>query len=58
MRSSTHRLKCSTCPAMVELTMSGLQFCDAAKRYVDAIAVKEGWEVEPARCPQHVEVKP
>jgi hypothetical protein len=53
-RSSTHRLKCTQCPAVVELTMTGLKFCDAAQRYVDAIATKEGWTLEPMRCPQHV----
>ena len=55
MRSSTHRVRCTECLAVVELTMSGLRFCDQAKRYVDAIAEKEGWALEPARCPQHRE---
>jgi hypothetical protein len=57
-RSSTHRLRCADCPAFVELTMTGVAFCDAAKRYVDSIATKEGWTVEPEqRCPVHGGVK-
>jgi hypothetical protein len=33
--------------------MAGLQFHDQAKRYIEAIAVKEGWTLEPMRCEQH-----
>jgi hypothetical protein len=55
-RSSTHRLRCSQCPALVELTITGVTFCDQARRYVDAIAAKEGWQVEPEqRCAVHRE---
>jgi hypothetical protein len=54
-RSSTHRLRCPHCPALVELTMTGLVFCDQAKRYVEAIAEKEGWSGAPVSCPQHRE---
>ena len=50
MRSSTHRLRCSQCPHHIELVMAGLQFHDQAKRYIEAIAVKEGWTLEPMRC--------
>ena len=52
MRSSTHRLRCSSCPHH-KLVMAGLQFHDQAKRYIEAIAVKEGWTLEPMRCQQH-----
>ena len=58
MRSSTHRLRCSACPHHIELVMAGLQFHDQAKRYIEAIAVKEGWTLEPMRCQQHVEKAP
>lgn len=55
MRSSTHRLKCADCPARIELTMEDLQFCDEAKRYVDAIAERQKWQVTPERvaCRMH-----
>lgn len=55
MRGSTHRLRCASCPARIELTMEDLFFCDEAKRYVDAIGVKQGWEVTPERvaCRMH-----
>jgi hypothetical protein len=54
MRSSTHRLRCSQCPHFVTLEMGGLTFYDQAKRYLEAIAEKEGWKLSPALCPQHV----
>ena len=58
MRTSVHKLRCSSCPHSISLEMSGLVFSADAKRYIEAIAVKEGWTLEPMRCQQHAEKAP
>jgi hypothetical protein len=53
MRSSTHRLKCSICPARIELTMDDTDWHDDGQKFVNRIAEVKGWAMSPVKCRTH-----
>lgn len=55
MRTTRYVLRCSQCPASIELAINAVQFFgDETARYVSRIAEHQGWTLgdRPA-CPVH-----
>lgn len=54
-RSTTHRLRCSACPARIELTMDDVDWHDDGQKFVNRIAEVKGWQMQPrVACRLHV----